>query len=170
MVLTTLDPAKLYTNRIVFEADLNSVLTKSGVKISSSLRKMIISALSERDPTADICCDADGNPEPDPELRDTERVPLPVKIALPLPIDYDRDADNTALVEFVGTHCKAYFAAEVQPHWPDAWIDFSKTKIGYEIPVNRYFYVYEAPRPLAEIQQDIKVLEGEILKMLKEVA
>jgi type I restriction enzyme M protein len=149
VALTTIESAKLYTNRTVLKTDLDSALTKSGVRISSSLRKAIIFALSERDPTADICSDGDGNPEPDPELRDTESVPLPAKIALPLPIDYDRDADNTALVDLVGAHCKAYFAAEVQPHWPDAWIDFSKTKVGYEIPINRYFYVYEAPRPLA---------------------
>jgi type I restriction enzyme M protein len=67
-------------------------------------------------------------------------------------------------------HCIACFDSEVKPHWPDAWIDFAKTKVGYEIPINRHFYVYEAPRPLAEIEADIKKLEGEIIKMLKEVA
>jgi type I restriction enzyme M protein len=136
-VLTTLDPVRLYANRRVFETDLDSVLMESGVKISPSLRKAIISALSERDPTAAACTDADGNPEPDPELRDTESVVLPANIELPLPIDFGKDADNTELVDLVRAHCKAYFAAEVQPHWPDAWIDFSKTKIGYEIPINR---------------------------------
>jgi type I restriction enzyme M protein len=62
------------------------------------------------------------------------------------------------------------FAKEVQPHWPDAWIDFSKTRVGYEIPINRHFYVYQPPRALADIEQDIKMLEGEIIDMLKEVA
>ena len=65
--------------------------------------------------------------------------------------------------------CEDYLATEVKPHWPEAWIDFSKTKVGYEIPINRHFYVYEAPRPLAEIERDIKTLEGKILDMLKDV-
>jgi len=63
----------------------------------------------------------------------------------------------------------AYFKREVLPHVPDAWIDESKTKIGYEIPVNRHFYVYEPPRPLGVIEADIKALESSILDLLKEV-
>src|SRR5262249_52579295 len=122
------------------------------------------------DLTADICTDRDGDPEPDPELRDTESVPLPAEIALPLPIGYDKDADNADLVDLVRSHCKAYFAKEVQPHWPDSWIDFSKTKVGYEIPINRHFYVYQAPRALSEIEEDIKKVENEILDMLEKIA
>ena len=168
--LATLKPTKLYTNRDNFVTDLEKLAENFDLNIPTPVFKAILAALSERDPAANICTDADGNPEPDSELRDTESVALPDNIALPLPIDYDRDADNTALVKRVRTHCEAYFAKEVQPHWPDAWIDFSKTKIGYEIPINRHFYVYQAPRPLAEIEQDIKTLEGEILDMLKAVA
>ena len=52
---------------------------------------------------------------------------------------------------------------------PDAWVDESKTKVGYEIPLNRHFYRFEPPRELAEIEADIKVLEGEILDLLREV-
>ncbi len=104
----------------------------------------MINALGERDETAEICRDRDGNVEPDPELRDTENVPLKESI-------------------------EAYFKREVLPHVPDAWIDHSKTKVGYEIPLNRHFYRYEAPRPLEAIEMDIKTLEGEILAMLKEV-
>ncbi len=62
-----------------------------------------------------------------------------------------------------------YFQLEVLPHVPDAWIDESKTKVGYEIPLNRHFYRYEPPRPLDAIETDIKQLEGEILALLKEV-
>jgi len=62
-----------------------------------------------------------------------------------------------------------YFQREVSPHVPDAWIDESKTKIGYEIPLNRHFYRYEPPRPLEEIEADIKTLESEILALLKEI-
>ena len=62
-----------------------------------------------------------------------------------------------------------YFKREVLPHVPDAWIDTTKTKVGYEIPLNRHFYRYEPPRPLEVIETDIKRLEDDIMKMLKEV-
>ena len=61
----------------------------------------------------------------------------------------------------------AYIAAEVLPHVPDAWVDYTKTKMGYEIPITRHFYVYKPPRPLAEIETDIATLEGEIAGLLK---
>ena len=50
---------------------------------------------------------------------------------------------------------------------PDAWVDYDKTKVGYEIPINRHFYVYKPPRPLDEIEADITALEGEIAGLLK---
>lgn len=112
--------------------------------ITKSLRILLRDAFSERDETAEICTDSRGKAEPDPDLRDTENVPLKEKI-------------------------EDYFESEVLPHVPDAWIDESKTKIGYEIPLNRHFYCYEPPRALEEIESDIKTLEGEILTLLKEV-
>lgn len=170
LALARLDANKLYRSRDAFENDLDEALKASGVKVLGPVYKAILAALSERDPTAEICADAKGNPEPDPELRDTESVPLPPAISLPLPIGYEDKADISKLLGQVEAHCRAYFDKEVKPHWQDAWIDFSKTKIGYEIPINRHFYIYEAPRTLSEIERDIKQLEGEILNMLKEVA
>ena len=85
-----------------------------------------------------------GNPEADAELRDTENVPLKESI-------------------------EDYFQREVLPHVPDAWIDHSKTKVGYEIPFNRHFYRYEPPRELEAIEAEIKGLEEDILRLLKEV-
>lgn len=82
-----------------------------------------------------------GRPVPDANLRDTENVPLR---------------------EDVG----AYFGREVLPHAPDAWIDDEKTKVGYEIPFNRHFYVFKPPRPLAEIDTDLKVVTDRILQMI----
>ena len=64
----------------------------------------------------------------------------------------------------------AYFRREVLPHAPDAWIDAEKTKVGYEIPFNRHFYVFEAPRPLAEIDTDLREVTVRIQYMLKELA
>ena len=63
----------------------------------------------------------------------------------------------------------AYIEAEVLPYVPDAWVDHSKTKIGYEIPLTRHFYKYEPPRPLEEIDAEIKALEAEIQELLAEV-
>ena len=73
---------------------------------------------------------------------------------------------NDELVEAMRPVIDAYIAAEVLPHVPDAWVDFSKTKVGYEIPINRHFYVYKPPRPLPEIEADIAALEGEIAGLL----
>jgi type I restriction enzyme M protein len=134
----------LYNDRTLFLAALRELDRAAGVRLSSSETKAIVNALGECDETAEICRDRDGNPEPDAELRDTESVPLKESIA-------------------------DYFGREVLPHVPDAWIDESKTKVGYEIPLNRHFYVYEPPRPLEVIEAEIKTLEGEILALLKEV-
>ncbi|SFX68391.1 type I restriction-modification system subunit M [Streptomyces atratus] len=85
-----------------------------------------------------------GETEPDSELRDSENVPL-------------------------GKDVEEYLKREVHPHVPDAWIDHTKTKVGYEIPFTRHFYVYEPPRPLAEIDAELKALEAEIQTLLGEV-
>ena len=82
-----------------------------------------------------------GQPMPDAQLRDTENVPLHEDVY-------------------------AYMEREVLPHAPDAWIDDEKTKVGYEIPFNRHFYVFEPPRPLAAIDADLKVVTDKILQML----
>jgi len=86
----------------------------------------------------------DGQPEPDADPRDTETMPLKESI-------------------------EADFKREVLPHVPDAWIDTTQTKVGYEIPLNRHFYRYAPPRPLEVIERDIRGLEQEIVRMLKEV-
>jgi len=132
---------------------LNSALRQHKIKPPAPVLKAILSALSERDETADICTDDKGNPEADPELRDTENVPL-----------------CEAVEEF--------FAREVEPHVPDAWINNSVKdpqdgrigRVGYELNFNRYFYKYQPPRPLEEIEADIRTLEREIVGMLREVA
>jgi type I restriction enzyme M protein len=134
----------VYKNRTAFLTDLRDVDRASGVHLTASELKAVLNALGERDDSAEICRDRDGNPEPDPELRDTESVPL------------KEGADD-------------YFKREVLPHVPDAWIDQSKTKVGYEIPLNRHFYVYEPPRPLEVIEQDIKALEQQIIALLASV-
>ncbi|MCZ7600862.1 MAG: type I restriction-modification system subunit M [Gammaproteobacteria bacterium] len=134
----------LYRDRKAFLTDLRELDRAAGVRLTAPELKAVLGALGERDETAEVCRDRQGNPEPDPELRDTESVPLKEGIA-------------------------EYFQREVLPHVPDAWIDESKSRIGYEIPLNRHFYQYEPPRPLEVIEADIKALECEILDLLGQV-
>jgi type I restriction enzyme M protein len=68
--------------------------------------------------------------------------------------------------ELSDDHIDEYFEREVLPHVPDAWIDHDKTKVGYESPLNRHFYVFEPPRELAEIDADLKVVTDRIVKMI----
>ncbi|MEG2155852.1 MAG: class I SAM-dependent DNA methyltransferase [Burkholderiaceae bacterium] len=86
-----------------------------------------------------------GKPQPDTRLRDTENVPLKDDIG-------------------------AYFQREVLPHAPDAWIDAEKSKVGYEIPFNRHFYVFEPPRSLHAIDEELKAVSARIMAMLGELA
>lgn len=142
--LKTMDSTIVYKNRDEFIKVLKKTFKDNDIKLNNTLLKAILSALSERDETADICVDSKGNPEPDPELRDTENVPLKEDI-------YE------------------YFEREVKPHVPDAWIDESKTKIGYEIPFTRHFYKYQPLRPSEEIMKEIIELEKSISEKLKKV-
>jgi type I restriction enzyme M protein len=168
-MLAEFDPDRLYMDRAIFEADLKKTCKKTGCNLQAPMKKALLAALSERDPQAAIVRDARGNPEPDSDLRDTENVPLPEGTSLPLPLDYEggAKADNRKLVKLVKLHCDAYFRREVKPHWPDAWIDYRKIKVGYEIPITRHFYVYEPPRPLEAIETDIAALEQEILDLMQ---
>ncbi|WP_437593439.1 N-6 DNA methylase [Sorangium sp. So ce1000] len=155
--LRRLDPGRVYKSRGLFEEELAGVLHGAGVDMAAPVRKAILSALSERDESAEICLDANGRPEPDSELRDHENVPLKEDIA-------------------------AYFEREVKPHVPEAWlagvqfksgkaivVDQEKVRVGYEIPITRHFYKYKTQRPLKEIEAEILQVEGCIQELLSEV-
>ena len=139
------DADAAWTERLAFEAALKSAASNASLKLDAPLKKAIMTALSERDETSAVCRNAKDEPEPDPDLRDTENVPLN---------------------EDVGD----YLAREVLPYVADAWVDEAKTKVGYEINFNRYFYKYVPPRPLEEIEEDIKVLEKQIIQMLGDIS
>ncbi|MEQ9398186.1 MAG: class I SAM-dependent DNA methyltransferase [Longimicrobiales bacterium] len=143
---------RLFMDRKEFRKALKAAAKAAGLKLTASLRKTVESALSERDEEAAVCTGKGGAPEPDTDLRDYESVPLTEDVA-------------------------AYMEREVLPYVPDAWVDDSYTdardgqvgRVGYEINFNRYFYVYEPPRPLEEIQADIRTVEKEIMELLGEV-
>jgi type I restriction enzyme M protein len=147
------------------EADkrVAALMAGAGVK-GKPLRAAILDALAVRDPEAEPVTDAKGNVLPDPDLRDNENVPLPA-----VPVTYEADPTaRLATIEY-RTAIEDYLAAEVHPYIPDAWVDHTKTKIGYEIPLTRHFYQYVPPRPLDEIDAEIKQLEAEIQDLLREV-
>jgi type I restriction enzyme M protein len=126
-------------------------VTRSGVPISRIFKneefgyRTITVERPERDAKGKIVLGTKGKgkgqPVPDANLRDTENVPL------------SEDVDT-------------YFKREVLPHAPDAWIDHEKTKVGYEIPFNRHFYVFQPPRPLSEIDAELKACTDRILTMI----
>jgi len=136
--------SRLYKDRTEFLSALRDLDRASGVNLTAPELKAVVAALGERDETAEVCKDRSGTAEADSDLRDTETVPLKASI-------------------------DEYFAREVRPHVPDAWIDTTKTKVGYEIPFSRHFYLYEPPRPLEVIEADIRQLERDILQMLADV-
>ena len=141
--------SETYLNRDKFTAALDAALKKAGLKLKAPVLKAILAGIGERDEAAEICRDSDGNPEPDTELNDTENVPLKESV-------------------------ETYFAREVTPHVPDAWIDPAYSdakdgkvgKVGYEIPFNRHFYVFQPPRTLSAIDADLKTTTDRILKMI----
>jgi type I restriction enzyme M protein len=143
----------LYKDRNAFLDALEIAFEKSDTRLMAPIKKAILAALSERDETAEICRDADGNPEADPELRDYENIPQQESI-------------------------EAYFAKEVLPHIPDGWvneetrdsIDAGVGKVGYSIPLTRHFYVYRPPADLAQLEATVRSKVTEIAKVFGEVA
>ena len=140
---------KTYTQRDKFTAALEVALKKADLKLKAPVLKAILAGIGERDDTAEICRDTSGNPEADTDLNDTENVPLKENM-------------------------QTYFAREVTPHVPDAWIDPAYCdakdgkvgRVGYEIPFNRHFYVFQPPRTLSAIDTDLKATTDRILTMI----
>jgi type I restriction enzyme M protein len=143
---------ELYKDKEEFAEKVDEAIEEAGLNLKKSVRGNIFKALGEKDPDAEIVRDSKGRPERDTDLTDYEYVPL------------DRDVRD-------------YFQEEVQPYVPNAWINEDMTdpqdgglgKIGYEINFNRYFYEYEPPRPLSEIEADIEEVEQQVVDMIQEV-
>jgi type I restriction enzyme M protein len=127
-------------------------------KLSKPEEKALLEALAVRDPGAPAL------EEPDPELRDQENVPLP-----PEPVTFEPDPSLRLASEPYRRAVDEYVQAEVVTYVADAWIDHGKTKVGYEVPLTRHFYKYVPPRPLEEIDAEIRTLEEEIQELLGEV-
>ena len=167
-------PDGLIKDRAQFLKVLRQVAKKHEIKLTAGLSRAIVAALGETDPTAEICFGKDNKPEPDTNLRDYESIPLPEEeeVASYTPGDSWLD-EKVPLTENVWD----YFLREVQPHVADAYIDASFTderdgnvgRVGYEVSFTRYFYRYQPPRDLADIEGDIRTLEQEIIDLLSKV-
>ncbi len=150
-LLREMEPV-VYKDVQQFRAALKRAAKAREMTLSAPLRDAIVEALGEPDESAEILVDRQGRPVPDTDLRDYERVPLERSVA-------------------------DYFAEEIAPHVPYAWVDEEYVddkdggvgQVGYEINFNRYFYEYEPPRPLEEIESDLRALQEEIVRMLSEV-
>ncbi len=138
------DSGVIYKNHDQFMKLLKEVFSNIDISLYAYIKKAIFNAFGEEDETAEPAKDKSGKLKADSDLREYENVPL------------KDDIDK-------------YFEKEIKPPLKDAWIDYSKTQIGYEIPFTRYFYEYEELRSLDEIDKDIKDLEEDILELLREV-
>ncbi len=154
--LQTLVEEPLCLSRVSFSKLLKQALAVHEVEVPAAVLKGLINALGERHPKAEICRVKDkpkGDPEPDTGLRDYENVPLSEAI-------------------------EDYFEREVKPHVPDAWIDTDRRDpldgevgiVGFEIPFNRHFYVFQPPRPLEDIDRDLKACTDRIKQMIEELS
>ena len=123
------------------QAAIDRACSAFDVRLTVWMRKVIWSIIERRDPKGEIQYDSKGEPESDSDLRDSENVPLTESI-------------------------EDYFSREVLPHAPDAWIDHAKSKIGYDIPFNKHFYVLKKSRSLEEIDAELKSVTDRILKMI----
>ncbi|EMA43112.1 type I restriction-modification system subunit M [Halococcus saccharolyticus] len=153
--LSSMDSEKVWMDRDGFIDEVELQLNMAGLDLRNSVYNAIERALGEQNPDAEICRKSNGDPEHDTDRREKERVPL-------------------------GTDPYEYFEREVAPYLENAWINESSKyhddqdgelgTVGYEINFNRYFYEYEPPRSLDEIDADIRELEGEISEMLGEIS
>ena len=129
--------------KLDFAKILKEILAPLG-KLPAAVDKTVWNAVSVSDSEGELQTDRKGDPLPDPDLRDYENVPL-------------------------GDDIDDYMTREVLPHAPGAWVDHTKTKTGYEIPLTRHFYKYVPPRPLEEIDSELKEIESQIQRLLTEV-
>lgn len=140
------DPAKVFASftgaEFKTEKECLAALTTNDFgEVPSTVIKELVKASAVPDQDAPIVTDRKGNPLPDPDLRDSENVPL-------------------------GDDVEDYLKREVHPYAPDAWIDHSKTKVGYEIPLTRHFYIYTPPRSVSELDAELAERETRIRELL----
>lgn len=151
-ILSQNDDFVIYKNKKEFEKVLKDKLKEYNLSLSNTLINVIISSLSEKDESADIVLDSKKQPEADTDLRDYENVPLKGKYK-----------EEKELVSWIDDYMKE----EVTPHVEHAWVDYDKTKVGYEIPFSKVFYKYEALRSSNQVDNDIRNIDKEISSLME---
>ena len=154
------EPYAAYADLVGQRFETEKALLAEVADLTTLQKKAFVKACVVADPDAPIVKGRGGKVEPDPDLRDQENVPLPQGwLSL-----NEKDRENV-LVATADDHLQT----EIRPYVPDAWIDHAKTKIGFEIPFTRQFYVYTPPRPVEQIAQEIKDLEDQIHTWMSEL-
>jgi type I restriction enzyme M protein len=138
--------------------DAESALRGAG--IDGKEVKAALKAIATTDPTADPIQSKKTTFEPDADLRDNENIPLPGDFIML------KEEQRAKLIEKLA---EEHLNEEIKPYVPDAWLDHSKTKIGYEIPFTRQFYTYTRPRPVTEIRGEIESLEQQIQDLIRDL-
>lgn len=147
------EPYAGYASLVGQRFETEKALLSEVAGLTAAQKKIFAKACAVADPEAPMVTGRGGKPEADPDLRNQENVMLPAGwLAL------GEQERTKSLVETAEAHLEN----EIRPYLPDAWIDHTKTKVGFEIPFTRQFYVYTPPRPVAEIAAEIKELESQI--------
>ena len=139
------------------------ILKSLGLK-GKALEDAILKTAAVRDEKAEPTVDSKGQPVADSAMRDTERIPMPDAID-----GWDQDPTPRFESEPYRTAITQHMNNEVLEWVPDAWVDHTKTRVGYDIPFTRLFYTYTPPRPLTEIRKDLAESQARILDLLGEV-
>ena len=152
-------PFDRYADLVGERFDTEKALTSRVPELTTAQKRKFANACAIADPDAPVVTKK-GRPEPDPDLRDQENIPLPEGWFGLDPADREAVLRDTA---------EAHLTEEIHPYVPDAWIDHTKTKLGFEIPLTRQFYVYTPPRPVEEIAAEIRHLETQIQGWMKDL-
>jgi type I restriction enzyme M protein len=140
-----------------FTRRLKEAATDNNLDVPPKVLKLLVATAAVPDVEAPLLTDRKGNPLPDPDLRDAENIPL-----TPGFLDLSENKRDSALVAEAGEYLKT----EIHPYAADAWLDLTKTKLGFEIPFTRHFYEYVPPRPVAEIDAELAETERQIQELL----
>jgi len=140
-----------------FTKRLKAAATDNNLDVPAKVLKLIIGTAAVPDAEAPVMTDRKGNPLPDPDLRDSESIPLTAGFL---------DLSESKRVSVRVAEAREFLNTEIHPYAADAWLDLTKTKLGFEIPFTRHFYEYVPPRSVAEIDAELDATERQIQALL----
>jgi type I restriction enzyme M protein len=141
---------------------VSALAVNHGGGVPMEIIRELVKLSGVSDPEGALQTDSKGKAKPDPDLRDNENIPLPER-----QVRWEEDLSERLSTAEYRQSVAEYVQREVLPWVPDAWVDHTKTKVGYEIPLTRQFYKYVPPRPVAVIDAELHALEEEILELME---